>query len=179
MVAFLVGLEALGFIALAGADTALNPQASVAGLGIRIERMAWLLDQMEHGHKTPMPASMMPDMPEHGLQRLNVEISLYNDGKERQLFQASELRLRSSAGHNWLPCFATVETMVLSAGQSAHLFLNFDVPSMEEAELQLIWQRGGTEKATPVPASTHIPLHHASGHQQIERKDILLREVSP
>jgi hypothetical protein len=154
------GLGVLGEVSAAGESSASTPEVSITDLGIRIERTAWLQDHMEHS-RIPMPPSMMPDMPEHGQHRLSVEITLYNEGAERQLFKVTDLQLRSSAGHTWLPSSTTVESMILSTGQLAHLFLNFDVPPVREDKLQLIWQRGGTEQvmmAVPPPA----PMRHAS-----------------
>ena len=107
-----------------------------------------------------MPASMMPDMPEHGQHRLSAEITIYNEGQERQLFRVAELELRSSGGHKWTPSSTTTETMMLSKGQLAHLFLQFDVPVVQSDSLRLVWRRGETERAmmtVPWP-----PTHHAS-----------------
>lgn len=151
-----LGLEAAGL----PAESTITAEASVAGLGMRIEGTAWLLDQMEHGGRIPMPASMMPDLPAHGHHRLSVEITIYNEGKERRLFKAAELQLRSKAGHHWLPSPTTAGSLILSAGQFAHLFLNFDVPPMRQGELQLMWLRGGTEQAMiAVPPPAHL-MHH-------------------
>ncbi|MGH8650935.1 MAG: hypothetical protein ACREYE_01580 [Gammaproteobacteria bacterium] len=159
----ILGLEAAGLTAWAAST--ITPGASVAGFGMRIEGIAWVKDHMEHSDRFPMPPSMMPDMPAHGHARLSIEITIYNEGGGRQLFQAAELQLRSSAGRNWLPSSTTVESMVLSTGQFAHLFLNFDVPAIREEKLQLIWHRRGTERAmiaVPPPGDFHG--HHASGH---------------
>lgn len=155
-----LGLGALGEVSAAG-EGASTPEASVAGFGMRIERTAWLEDHMEHGGRIPMPPSMMPDMPEHGQHRLSVEITLYNEGEERQRFKSAELQLRSKAGHTWLPSSTTADSIVLSTGQVAHLFLNFDVGSMREGQFRLVWQRGKTQHAMmAVPPPAHLLMRH-------------------
>ncbi len=108
-----------------------------------------------------MPASMMPDMPVHGHHRLSVEITIYNEGQERQQFRVAELELRSSGGHKWAPSSTTAETMTLSKGQFAHLFLQFDVPARGDS-LELVWVRGETEqvmRSVPLPPYS---AHHLS-----------------
>lgn len=123
-----------------------KPVAPFAGFDLRIDRITWLEDHMEHGGSIPMPDSMMPDMPPHGHHRLSVEITLYNSGQERQLFRVVELDLRSPEGHYWKPSITTAETITLMSGQRAHLFLQFDVPDIHGHGLHLVWQRGGTER---------------------------------
>lgn len=158
-----LGLAVTCFASWAGERRSITPEASIASLGMRIENIAWLQDHMEHGGNIPMPESMMPDMPEHGQHRLSVEITLYNEGEERQLFKAAELQLRSKAGHTWLPSSITADSIVLSTGQVAHLFLNFDVPSMREGKLRLVWQRGETQQAMmAVSPPAHSTMHHTS-----------------
>lgn len=159
-----LGLAVTRFASWAGERRSITPEASIASLGMRIENVAWLQDHMEHGGRIPMPESMMPDMPMHGQHRLSVAITIYNRGQERQRFRVAELELRSSAGGRWIPSSTTTETMTLSNGQLAHVFLQFDVPSARGDSLQLVWQRGRREQAMgliPIPP-TDSTMHHAS-----------------
>lgn len=152
-----------GLAARAGADRTAAPEASVTALGLRIERIAWLADHMEHG-RLPMPASMMPDMPVPGQHRLSVEVTIHNRGQERQLFRVAELELRSSAGARWTPSSTTTDTLALRSGQLAHLVLQFDVPAVRGDHLRLVWQRGRREqvmRSIPLPPA-HSTTHHPS-----------------
>lgn len=152
------------FASWAGEPYSITPEASIASLGMRIENIAWLQDHMEHGGNIPMPESMMPDMPVHGQRRLSVAITIYNRGEDRQRFRVAELELRSSAGGRWIPSSTTTETMTLSGGQLAHVFLQFDVPSARGDTLQLVWRRGRREQSMgliPIPP-TESTMHHAS-----------------
>lgn len=143
LVLVLAGSSSLPSAALEGVA---KPVPPFAGFDLRIDRITWLEDHMEHGGSIPLPASMMPDMPPHGHHRLSVAITLYNYGQERQLFRVAELDLRSPEGRNWKPSITTAETIILSSGQRAHLFLQFDVPDTHGHGLHLVWQRDGTER---------------------------------
>lgn len=135
-----------------------RPKAFVTGLELRIDRIAWLVDQMDHSGGIPMPASMMPDLPLHGYHRLSVEISIYNSGRKPLQFPVSEIVLRSPDGQTYQPSMYTAESMTLTGGQMAHQFLNFDLPEVQGNGLHLVWWRDGVERSLArVPA---IPMHH-------------------
>lgn len=160
-----LGLAVTCFASWAGERRSITPEASIASLWMRIDNIAWLQDHMEHGGRIPMPESMMPDMPVHGQHRLSVAITIYNRGQERQRFRVAELELRSSAEGRWTPSSTTTETMTLSGGQLAHVFLQFDVPSVRGDSLRLVWRRGRREQ---VMSSIALPPAHSTMHHTSE-----------
>ena len=124
-----------------------NPgKASIGDLVLRVDHVIWLDNQMDHGYIYPMPSSMMPDMPEHGSDRLSVEITLYNETQGGQQFQLEELNLRTNNG-KIVTAIPTVSShMVLSGKQRANLLMNFDVQNVDGQPLQL-WRKIGVSAA--------------------------------
>lgn len=105
------------------------------------------------GQVFPMPASMMPDLPDEGHERLKVELTLQNTGRRSQPFGPGDFRLRSEAGGEWLPrAKSTFRADVLHAGQSVNGVFFFDVPQEEAQDLFIVWQRGGSKIRIPVEA---------------------------
>ena len=134
--------------------------ASVAmdGFNLRIDRVVWLRNQMDHGIRYPMPPSMMPDMPTHGMRRLSIEITIFNESRKRQHFHAREMQL-STKDKSVAASSTTVDKLNLFSGQLAHLILQFDIVPMENQEFRLIWRRGGKEQAMmTIPQSVWIHL---------------------
>ncbi|MGH8584513.1 MAG: hypothetical protein ACREWG_17440, partial [Gammaproteobacteria bacterium] len=135
---------------------------SMTDFGLRVDRIAWLQDHMEHGGGIQMPPSMTPDLPVHGYHRLSVAITVYNRGVERQAFRVAELELRSRTGHRWRSTSPAPDPLTLASGQLAHLSLQYDVSEAEDHGLYLVWRRGDREQAMS-PVS---PALGRSGHRQ-------------
>ncbi|HEY7201096.1 MAG TPA: hypothetical protein VIC57_12815 [Candidatus Dormibacteraeota bacterium] len=110
-----------------------------------------------------MPASMMPGMPDPGVQRLYLEAVLSNAGCCQAAFAPREFSVRSAAGQTFaLDQPATFDAGSLGPGQSRSLDLLFDVPDTVST-LDLVWTHGGQVQFARVGASPP-PIHdHAGG----------------
>lgn len=133
-------------------------QATVSGLFLQLDRAEWLLDQMDHGQRYPMPQSMMPDLPPHGVFRLTVEVGLHNPSPDQQEFRVTELFFRSSERGMWPATGGELTDVTLNPGQALNMFTNFDVAESEIAgDLRLLWVReGNTVQMLAIP---HPPEH--------------------
>jgi mono/diheme cytochrome c family protein len=139
----------------------LSDEASAAGLMLRLQEVRWLEDQMDHGGGVyPMPESMMPDMPEPGTHRLNVELQLRNDSSSKQEFHAEELVLVSTSGVERAPSGGEVPRITLQPRQVVNLYLQYDVEDEERGDLRLSWRRGARERG--LLAVAHPPDHDFS-----------------
>lgn len=133
-------------------------QATVAGLFVRLDRAEWLLDQMNHGDRYPMPQSMMPDLPPHGVFRLNVEVSLHNPGDEVRRFTPTEIFFRSSDRGMWPATGGELKEVNLAPKQALNMFTYFDVSENEiRGDLRLLWVRDG--RTVPMLSIPHPPEH--------------------
>lgn len=155
VLAFVAALaSALAGVGLAAVSISSRPvqEAEVGGLYVRLESTEWLVDQMHEseGQVYSMPANMMPDMPDAGLLRLNVELNLYNRGQRPQHFRADEFELRSAEGTVWSPVADRLTDFTLEPGQALNAVLDFDVLAGEPG-LRLVWARTGADVAMPVP----------------------------
>ena len=133
-------------------------EATVAGIFVRLDRAEWLVDQMDHGDRFPMPESMMPGLPPHGVFRLTVEVSLHNPSAVPRLFHPTELFFRSSERGMWPATGGELQEVNLGPGQALNMFTHFDVSENEiEGDLRLIWIREAeTVQMLSVP---HPPEH--------------------
>ena len=143
-------------------------EATVAGLFLRLDHAVWLDDQMEHNERFPMPASMMPDMPPHGVFRLNAELMLHNPTDTSRRFHVSELFFRSSEKGMWPATGGELIEINLEPGRAINLYTYFDVADTEiEGNLRLLWFRDGqTVQMLDIP---HPPDHfHEDEREEIE-----------
>ncbi|MGH8476898.1 MAG: hypothetical protein ACRER2_14215, partial [Methylococcales bacterium] len=141
-----IGLAGIGYVWLDESISRTRTQASIAGLFLKIEATRWLEAQMDHGKVIPMPKSMMPDLPDHGYQRLSVELVIYNRGNSLQTFRARELFLCQTENKNWPAAPSSISEIVLSPGQLTNFYLQFDVPHEMTDALHLEWQRHGIKR---------------------------------
>ena len=138
---------------------------SMDGFNFRINRVAWLSNQMDHSKKYPMPSSMMPDMPAHGIRRLSLDITLHNEGQNRQRFQAQEVQLTIDNEKSIAASSTTFGELFLNTGQLVHLVLQFDMVPEAKQKLRLIWQRAGQAKdLMAIPQPPKDQMFHDSVH---------------
>ncbi|RME41303.1 MAG: DUF4352 domain-containing protein [Caldilineae bacterium] len=103
------------------------------------------------GQVFPMPASMMPDLPDDGYRRLKVEFTMENVGNQPVFFGPAEFRLHAAAGGEWSPrAVTTFQAGTLFGGQRVDAVFFFDVPQEEESDLYLTWMRDGRQFRIPV-----------------------------
>jgi len=132
----------------------------VDDLHLQLNEARWLVNQMEHGSQYAMPDTMTPDLPEHGIERLNVDVSIRNDGDIPRIYDVDEFELEVDR-KPVAPSVTLVPTMLLAPGQSLNTTVQFDVDtSREHRELSLVWARESRRAHLPVP---HPPGHHEVG----------------
>lgn len=160
-IAACIPLAVAGTLVLLDRASLLSDEASVAGLTLRLQEVRWLEDQMDHGGGVyPMPESMMPDMPERGMHRLNVELQLRNDASSQREFHAEELVLVSTSGIERTPSGGEVPEIALQPRQVVNLYLQYDVDDDERGDLRLSWRGGSREHG--LLAVAHPPDHDFS-----------------
>ena len=133
-------------------------EAEASGVSLRIDFTEWLNHEDAHqdqGEVFPMPASSMPGMPEEGLQRLQVELTLQNLGDASRDFRPEEFSVRSVSGESWPPMASTFQPGTLGPGQALNGVVFFDVPEAESG-VYLVWTRGGTQVYNPIG---DVPVH--------------------
>lgn len=160
-IAALIALALAGGRVLLDRASLLSNEARAAGLTLRLQEVRWLEDQMDHGGGVyPMPESMLPDMPERGMHRLNVELQLRNASSSEQDFHAEELVLVSTSGVERVPSGGEVPEITLQPRQVVNLYLQYDVEDEERGDLRLSWRRG--EREHGLLAVAHPPDHDFS-----------------
>lgn len=132
-------------------------EATMDGLFVRLDRARWLLDQMEHSQRYPMPSTMMPGMPVHGMQRLSADFTLHNRSQKPRQFQARDFYLLSADGTMWPATGSVVTNLTLAPGQIANMAVAFDFNVETEGDVYLVWLQGRSRVRMPVP---HPPAHH-------------------
>ncbi len=145
-------------------------EATIAGLFLRLDRVTWLDDQMDHPVRYPMPDSMMPGMPPHGVFRLNAELILHNPSPQTQRFHISEVFFRSSKKGMWPASGGELVEVHIEPGRRLNLFTYFDVADSDiEGDLRRLWIREGeTVQMLAVP---HPPDHFHDEEDQ-EREEV-------
>jgi cytochrome c553 len=137
-------------------------EAVVEGLKLRVWRARWLVDHMDHGAQFQKPASMSPDMPAEGTERLTVEFVLSNMTAEPKKFMASELSLESEDGRVFEPEWSQWPELELLPGQMIHTLTFFDVPEQDQA-LLVRWSREQRQHSLLI---TYTPGHHSEVEQK-------------
>lgn len=145
-------------------------EVQLGSLHLRLDGRQWLVDQM-HGSEAqqfPMPASMMPDMPTHGVQRLHVQSYLYNRGQNPRYVRVDEFTLHAGDGSVWSPSASTITNMALQSGHALNFSLFFDVPE-DAAEFRLEWRRNSKIVALAIPDppigdQKHLPSINTHNH---------------
>lgn len=162
---------------------AMGQDIQVDNLVLRVESAAWLVHEhdtapappgisanqdstapqeqsVDQGQQFPMPASMMPGMPENGQQRLHIELMLRNEGSLPRQFGPDEFRLVGNDNHSWKPQDNTsFLNFTLQPGQALNTALSFDIEEAA-ANLYLVWHRGDSQVRIPVADPAHDHLEH-------------------
>lgn len=127
-----------------GEDEVVDPQAE------QIE------DLTAEGQVFPMPSSMMPGMPEEGQLRLQVEVSLQNEGSRPLSYGPEAFSLHSENGGFWFPQTSnSFRAGALDVGQTINGVFTFDVVDTA-TDLYLLWQRDSDEIRIPIESpDTH------------------------
>lgn len=132
--------------------------ARVGRLAVRLERARWMTDHMDHGGGFARPATMMPGMPEPGIQRLSVELAFHNAGSGPTRYRGEEFSLLMGSGETLDVYGADLGTAELAAGQSLNTSIYFDVDTTEDpGRLRLLWQRRDEKVYMPLPP---VPEHY-------------------
>lgn len=127
-------------------------QATLDGVEVRLERASWIEDQMEHGENYQKPTSMMPDLPEPGLQRVTLNLALRNRAGAAREFQGDEFRLVPEIGKEVPPFGALVGEAHLAPGQTLNTAIHFDLNTTRpHGRLVVKWQQGHRAAYFPVP----------------------------
>lgn len=127
-------------------------QATQGGLRLRMDEARWILDQMDHGENFQKPSVMMPDMPEWGSQRVTLDLSVYNESEEIQIFDGGEFFLVPEIGDEVAPMGAQVGRARLAPGQALNTALHFDFDTtLPHGKLRVAWRRAGEIAYFPIP----------------------------
>lgn len=126
-------------------------EATVGDLNLHLERTTWVVDQMEHG-SVKQPASMMPDLPEWGKQRITVDMAFRNLSRETQEYHGEELSIVPEIGEDVPPFGAVVGQAELLPGQTLNTVVHFDVDTTKpHGRLLMKWQRGEKSAYFAIP----------------------------
>jgi cytochrome c553 len=151
-------------------------EASFDGLHMRLEQAAWIEDQMEHGENFQKPASMAPDMPGPGIQRVSMHMALRNRAKEPREYHGEEFVLVPEIGPEVGPFGGVVGEARLEPGQALNTELQFDLDTTKpHGKLLMRWQRGRRTVYFPVPeAPEHFHLRPRRGEPLPADAQVLL-----
>ncbi|MFY9826314.1 MAG: cytochrome c [Thermoanaerobaculia bacterium] len=140
-------------------------QATFDDLEMRLEDATWVEDQMEHGKNFQKPASMMPDLPGPGMQRVTLHMALHNLSRQPREFRGEELYLVPEIGKDVPPVAAVVGEATLEPGQTLNTALHFDLNTAKpHGKLLVKWQRGYRTAYFPIPeAPDHAHLRPRGG----------------
>ncbi len=150
----------LGVVILAGAGWGLLlrsvhrlpvEEATIDGLAVRAESR-WIVDQMEHGVNFQQPASMMPDLPTTGNQRVLLELAVHNQSKKPRVYSGEEFTLIPEIGGEVTPFGGVVGDTVLEPGQTINATVHFDLDTTRaHGKLLAEWRHGRRTAYFAVP----------------------------
>jgi mono/diheme cytochrome c family protein len=140
-------------------------EATLDGLDLHVEQATWIEDQMEHSQNFPKPASMTPDMPGPGMQRMTLHMAFRNRSKELKEFRGEEFYLVPEIGEDVPPMGAVVGEAQLEPGQTLNTALHFDVDTTKpHGKILMRWQRGHKTAYFAIPeAPEHFHLRPRGG----------------
>jgi hypothetical protein len=141
--------------------------ATVDGLALHVERVAWLVDQMEHGVNFQRPASMMPDLPEHGTQRVMLSLVMRNQSSVPRELHGEEFTLVPEIGDEIPPFGAVIGEASILPGQTLNTAIHFDLDTTKPfGKLAIRWRHGHRSVYLPVPdPPEHYHLQPRGGEQ--------------
>jgi mono/diheme cytochrome c family protein len=140
-------------------------ETTLGGLRMRIFQTRWILDQMDHGENFQKPSTMMPGMPEWGMQRVSLDLGFWNESESGKLFDGSEFFLVPELGEQIPPSAAQIGRASIAPGQTLNTALYFDLDTTKpHGKLRVEWRRAGDVAylAIPEPAE-HYHLRPRGG----------------
>lgn len=103
-----------------------------------------------------MPAAMMPGMPEEGLRRLRMVVTLSNAGDRSQTVSVADFEIVAADGQRWQPlAIGSFRNQHLAPGQAVEGVLFADIPA-DTPDLGIVWTRRA--------GKVRLPLGTAPGH---------------
>jgi mono/diheme cytochrome c family protein len=154
-------------------------EVTLDGVRVELAQARWILDQMDHGENFQKPATMMPDMPEWGSQRVTVDLALENRSKDPKAFAGEEFFLEPEIGDAVAPVAAQVGRARLEAGQRLNTTLHFDFDTrLPHGKMRLAWHHGGETVYFPIPEpAEHYHLRPRGGDVALPRDARLLLPI--
>lgn len=106
-----------------------------------------------------MPAAMMPGMPEEGLRRLRMVVTLANASDRTQTVTAADFTITAADGQSWQPLAnSSFRSQHLAPGQAVEGVLFADIPA-DTPDLSVTWTRSVGKVRLPLGTA---PSHEAS-----------------
>jgi hypothetical protein len=140
-------------------------EATIDGLNVSLGEARWILDQMDHGENFKKPATMMPDMPEWGSQRVTMYMALENRSKEMREYRGEEFFLIPEIGEEVPPFGAVIGQATLEPGQTINTAIHFDIDTRKpHGRLLVEWRHADRSAFFPVPEpAEHFHLRPRGG----------------
>lgn len=157
-----LAIAGAGLLVVMLRDRPAPAEVVLSGVSLRIQEAGWV--QMDHLDPATgaapsgfqMPSAMMPGAPEHGEERLRVQVELVNRDDAPEVLRGSEFRLENGKGDVWQLRSETIGVDQLNPGLAVSGSLQFDVPTggivLGEPGVQLVWERSGKSVRLEVPA---------------------------
>jgi hypothetical protein len=126
-------------------------EATIDGLSVQAESR-WIVDQMEHGTNFQQPASMMPDLPTFGSQRVLLDLAIHNRSDRTQVYRGEEFTLVPEIGDKVEPFGGVVGDTALEPGQTINATVHFDLDTTRpHGKLIAEWRHGRRTAYFSVP----------------------------
>jgi len=162
LLAAMVGWLILGSLQgqSAAASAANAPSIQAGGLGLGVDAMIWMSNDMtgqgpvKGAQGIPMDPSMMPGIQAANDSRLRVEVTLRNLTADVQRYALSDFTIVAPGGGRWnadgighsdMQSWATLEP-----GFETTIDLYFDVPTVNSKSLTIKWSHGDNTVSIPV-----------------------------
>lgn len=158
----------------AEAHVEMDNTITVNGLTVQLQELGWIsadmhsttdadyeqtaADASPDSASVAMPSSMMPGLPETGLERLKVILNLKNEGSQLRQLAAGQFRVEDQDNNAW-PIIEeqSGRNWQLAPGQEIELVLYFEVKS-GAARLAVVWEGQGDKVNIPIedaPTTNH------------------------
>ncbi len=138
----------------------LGEEANAGGMSLVVGVSEWVDpgDMNEEAQVFPMPASMMPGMPDAGEGRLHMEVSLKNPAGGVVEYSSAEFRLEAESGTVWEPFQSSFLPGTLGPREALSGDIYFDVPQTNEG-LYLVWTKDGSRIYMPAANGAEVKQH--------------------
>jgi hypothetical protein len=126
-------------------------KATIDGLEMQVVA-SWVADEMEHPKNYQQPASMMPDLPTQGKERVTLHMAVQNRSDRARELHSEELELVPEIGEDLAPLGAVVDAARLEPRQTLNTEVHFDVDTTRpHGKLLARWRRGHRSAYFAVP----------------------------